>query len=263
MNIQLKVNTIILVLIMQAQMIDFASAELNSKPTPIKPYRFGQPTTMKTSVQRLQKDPHNGTVTLIKGNLYASSDVIEVSRHNKDKTLYQEISLDFIHHYRSLFKLHKPREELIIRNIKIDNLDYKHIRLQQVFKNIPVWDSELIVHINTDEVVYLAGGHYIPSPDKISLEPAFNETKALEYATKLLPNLKNHCSTCSATLIIYFDTIISPKLAYHIEASSKFSGSSQLILDAHTGELLTHIPRIHTFHQSRGWKTPEIKTPVN
>ena len=126
-------------------------------------FQTGQPGNMKTSIQRIQRDPGNGTVTLIKGNLYSSIDTIQSESRNQDKQLYQSLALDFMHHYRTLFKLNQPYRELNVSNTQIDKLDYKHIRLQQVYNDIPVWDSEIIVHVNADEIVYLAGGHYIPS----------------------------------------------------------------------------------------------------
>ncbi|MEE9346426.1 MAG: hypothetical protein V3U88_12545 [Methylococcales bacterium] len=229
-----------------------------SQPT-IKSYRFGQPTTMETSITTIQHNRDNGTVTLMKGKLYASVDAIPTERRNKDKSLYQKIAVDFVNHYRSLFKLKQPDNELIVSSIEIDNLDYKHVRLQQVYQDIPVWGSELIVHINADEVVYLAGGHYIPSPDNISLKPAFNEDKAIEYATELSTDLKHHCPQCNVHLVIYFDHATSPQLAYLVEAGSRFSRSSQLMLNAHTGDLLSRIPSIQTSNPSSDWKIPKIK----
>jgi Zn-dependent metalloprotease len=234
-----------------------------SQPPTIKSYRFGQPTTMETSITTIQHNRDNGTVTLMKGKLYASADAIPTERRNKDKSLYQKIAVDFVNHYRSLFKLKQPDKELIVSSIEIDNLDYKHVRLQQVYQDIPVWGSELIVHINADEVVYLAGGHYIPSPDNISLKPAFNEEKAIEYATELSTDLKHHCPQCKAQLVIYFDNMIKPQLAYLVEAGSRFSRSSQLMLNAHTGDLLSRIPSIQTSNPSSGWKIPKIKSPIH
>jgi Zn-dependent metalloprotease len=257
----LKTNTAMLMLVTVNWQLVHASTEISPKQTTVKPYRFSQPSTMETSIDSIQHNPTNGTVTLMKGNLYVSSEAISTEHRNKDKTVYQKIAVDFVNHYRSLFKLKQPREELIVSSAQIDNLDYKHIRLQQVYQDIPVWGSELIVHINADEVVYLAGGQYIPSPDSISLKPSFNEEKAIEYASKLPSDLKHHCPQCTARLVIYFDNIISPHLAYLVEAGSRFSRSSQLMLDAHSGDLLTRIPSVQTSNPSSGWKTPKIKTP--
>jgi Zn-dependent metalloprotease len=258
----LKKNTAMLMLVTINWQLVNASADISQKPTIVKPYGFSQPSTMETSIESIQHNPINGTVTLMKGKLYVSPETISIENRNKDKTLYQKIAVDFVNHYRSLFKLKQPREELIVSSTQIDNLDYKHIRLQQVYQDIPVWGSELIVHINADEVVYLAGGQYIPSPDKISLKPSFNKEKAIEYASKLPSDLKHHCPQCTARLVIYFDNVISPHLAYLVEAGSRFSRSSQLILDAHTGDLLTRIPSVQTSNPpSVGWKTPKIKTP--
>ncbi|MCH9696551.1 MAG: hypothetical protein K0U68_00440 [Gammaproteobacteria bacterium] len=209
-------------------------------------FQTGQPGNMKTSIQRIQRDPGNGTVTLIKGNLYSSIDTIQSESRNQDKQLYQSLALDFMHHYRTLFKLNQPYRELNVSNTQIDKLDYKHIRLQQVYNDIPVWDSEIIVHVNADEIVYLAGGHYIPSPDTISLSAAFNETRAIDYALNCLPKVKKPCPQCTAKQIIYHDDTISPRLAYLVETNSKFSGSYKLILSAETGQLLTRIPHLQT-----------------
>ncbi len=259
----LKTNTAMLILIAFNWQLVNASTEISPKSTTVKPYRFGQPSTMETSIESIKHDPTNGTVTLMKGNLYVSSETISTEHRNKDKTLYQEIAVDFINHYRNLFKLQQPRDELIVSSSQIDNLDYKHVRLQQIYQGIPVWNSELIVHINADEVVYLAGGHYIPSPDNISLKPSYNKGKAVEMASKLESDIKHHCPQCTAQLVIYFDDVISPHLAYLVDGGSSFSRTSQLMLDAHSGNLLARIPSVKTFNPSSGWKKPKIKTPLN
>ncbi len=235
-----------------------AFAEVRSETTTVKPYLYAQPSDMKPSIKSIQHDPENGTVSLIKGNLFAPIEIINPDQRNKDKTLYQDIAIDFIESYRHLFKLNQPKKELVVIRTQIDNLDYKHIRLQQVYKSIPVWDSELIVHINTDEIVYLAGGHYIPTPDNILLTPSISKKDAFEYALKQVPKLVANCSRCSAKLIIYYDSDTSPRLAYLIEAGSQFSGTYQLILDAHTGKLITQLPRIQTSSQIIRQETPII-----
>lgn len=241
----MKIKQLFLISTIATQLNIAVSSELSDfQATEV--FQPSQSGDMKTSIQRIQRDPENGTVTLIKGNLYSSIDTIQSDLRNQDTQLYQSLALDFMQHYRTLFKLNQPLNELNVSSAQIDNLDYKHIRLQQVFHDIPVWDSEIIVHINADEIVYLAGGHYIPSPDSISLSPAFNNDKAIDYALNCLPKVKKPCPQCSAKLIIYHDDTINPILAYLVEASSKFSGSYKVILNAKTGELLARIPRLQT-----------------
>ena len=258
-----KVKIVILLLVTNCWQQVNASADIKSQSPTTKPYRFGQSSLMETSIKNIQHNSDNDTVTLMKGNLFVSEEPIPSERRNKDKALYQQIAVDFVNHYRSLFKLKQPREELIVSSTQIDNLDYKHVRLQQVYQGIPVWGSELIVHINADEVVYLAGGHYIPSPENISLKPDYNEEKAVEIASKLSSDLRHHCPQCKAHLIIYFDNDTSPQLAYLVEGGSRFSRSSQLMLNAHTGDLLTRIPSIQTSNPTSGRKKPMFKTPIN
>ena len=246
MHIPIKKTILIVLFLVLNNSTLAASAGTDPKSPVIKPYRFNQPVNMKTTIDRIKHDPNNDTVTLIKGKLFYFSEIIPARRHNKDKALYQKIALDFINYYRGLFKLNQPNQELIVSNIKIDNLDYKHVRLQQVYKDIPVWSSELIVHINADEIVYLAGGHYIPTPNQISLTPSFNEDKAIEFASRFLSKPRRNCNQCRAKLVIYFDTGINPQLAYLFETSATYSGSTQLIINAHSGDLITRIPRIQT-----------------
>jgi len=252
-------NIVIFVLIVLSVTLVNASPKRVSQPMTEKPYRFSQSATMQTKIDRIQYDSEYATVTMIKGRLYAPLEPVEVHQRNKDKTLYQKIAVDFINHYRQLFKLKTPRKELVVTRTQIDNLDYKHIRLQQVYKGIPVWNSEIIVHINTDEIVYLAGGHYIPTPHAISEKPAFNEQQALDYARKPIPGLPGQCSRCTAKLVIYYDATTSPRLAYHVEFSAGFSTPTQLILDAQTGKLITRLPRIQTSTSLSNWKVPIIR----
>jgi hypothetical protein len=120
----------------------------------------------------------DGTPTFIKGgNLSAALDSDPVFRDLKANKRYADIALYYLDSQRQVFKLTSARDEFIVQEVKADGLGQKHIRLQQVFHQIPVWGKEVSIHLNGDnDVYYFHGAYQSISSDLITTAAISKET---------------------------------------------------------------------------------------
>ncbi|MDD4052593.1 MAG: M4 family metallopeptidase, partial [candidate division Zixibacteria bacterium] len=80
-----------------------------------------------------------------------------------------QAAVSFVQRYKTLFRLANPVEELSQISENSDKLGKRHIRLQQVYKGIPVWGHEIIVHKEPGGDVYGVSARYCPTPSDVDL----------------------------------------------------------------------------------------------
>ena len=71
-------------------------------------------------------------------------------------------AIEFFEKYKELFKISKASEELSLKNIHVDNLGMTHVKMRQMVQGIPVFGSEMIVHINKNNEIYAVNGEFMP-----------------------------------------------------------------------------------------------------
>lgn len=97
-----------------------------------------------------KKDPNaqvrwsktRGNVNRLRGNL---SDPASESS--------EKVSIGFIEKNKDLFNFKDVAQEFVIKNIVVDRSGATHVKYQQVYKKIPVFGCEVIVHLDENKVV--------------------------------------------------------------------------------------------------------------
>lgn len=72
-----------------------------------------------------------------------------------------------------------PAQEFTVQNVQTDEQGNLHVRLQQVYQNIPVYGSELIAHTQDGDFQRL-NGRYFPTPKLASVTPVLDATAAIQ-----------------------------------------------------------------------------------
>lgn len=67
-----------------------------------------------------------------------------------------------------------------------DELGFRHIRYQQMFKGVPVWQSETIMHINKDNEIYRVDGAIKDIPAAFDVVPVILSEEAASIASESL-----------------------------------------------------------------------------
>lgn len=158
---------------------------------------------------------------------------------------YGEAAIDFLKAYRSFFKLVDPEKELLIITIEKDDIGYKHVRLRQVFSNIPIWGAEIIVHFNKNNHIYLINGKYMSTPVELKLQPVLSYQEVKEVVARKLPQMRSKCNDCQIGLAIFNDSKNKLHLAYQVFASVSLVEAWEILVDAETGGILQKTPTVY------------------
>lgn len=194
----------------------------------------------------LKRDPENGTVAFLQGN-----NLSEIAEQNSElreleaMEKHAETAVSFIDCYKSLFLLQEPFAELTVETINKEN-DFKHIRLQQVYRGLKVLRSEIIVHLNRENHVYLMQGRYNPTPRNLNLTPALNRAEAYTGVASALNRSDSKFEDCTAELAVFISATHTPHLVYRILIQASVMNGWEFIIDAHTGKILEKISTTNT-----------------
>ena len=106
----------------------------------------------------------DGVVAYFKAkNLSSSLDDDPRFRALRTENRYGDIAYAFLESRKDILKIHDSRAEFKIISESMDHLGMKHIKFQQVYKEIPVWGKELSVHLDSQNNVYLLQGNTVPT----------------------------------------------------------------------------------------------------
>jgi len=204
-----------------------------------------QETTEKVHVNKETKTPD-----MIYGKLTTPS--------NKSA---KEIVFTYLEQKEDLYKFDKKE----LSNFKIisqekDDLGFTKLKMQQVFKGVPVFGSVINAHVDQDGVLTSVSGNLAPELyDKQSLKKGatLKADAALEKAkaalTKKIGSFPELESEVTPELVVYFQDG-NANYAYSAEFEFLYPepGNYQYFVDAKTGEILDSYNQIHEAKPSTG-----------
>jgi bacillolysin len=85
----------------------------------------------------------------------------------------------YLESLKETLKITAPENEFKITTSETDELNQQHIRMDQIFKGIPVYGGEMILHTDGIEVDKL-NGRYFPTPKITNLNPTIDQQKAID-----------------------------------------------------------------------------------
>ena len=124
-------------------------------------------------------------------------------------------AMDFMEANKGLFLLDSVRKEMVLKRIDTDRIGARHVRMQQVYKELPVFGSEIIVHIDANSNIKGTTGKLVPSID-LPDEPKITAEQAMK---KVLgdkrENTKSHIHAEPA-LMVLTQFVKKPHLVWHV-----------------------------------------------
>ena len=197
------------------------------------------PTSLELFAE-VRRDPELGTIIFAKNpNLAQSLDRDNVYQELMNRRAYDGMAAYFLRKFRQDLLIDDPDQEFVLARIEEDSLGYHQVRFRQVFKNLSVIDSELIVHFNDNGNLYLVNGHYAPTPTLTEFRPAISIAAAKE---KIIENLGANVTVDAPTLAIFQSPDGPLVLAYDVTVSLGLVEGWRIILDAVTGDILRKTP---------------------
>jgi len=171
----------------------------------------------------------------------------------------------FLGQFKLDLKIRQVNQEFIFYTRETDELGMQHIRVQQVYKNLPVYGGELIIHGHNEDMT-MVNGKVFPTPVELNTSPTIAESQVLttvvndltvmghyrvvsEGLLKILKRPVNH-----SRLIVYYDSARKAHLAYDISYVANGIEIWNYIIDAHGGQILnkfkntcSFLPHDHSF----------------
>ena len=150
-----------------------------------------------------------------------------------------------------MLKMDSPEDQFTIRSISTDRFSRTHIRLDQVYKGIPVYGADVVVHLNEKGAGELFNGRYVKVPDGVNTIPSITPDAAIEKASLHLNSDKKSIPLPAiailadrlnpeVTLTLYHNKAFIPKfnLAYHVVLMASDFHRWEYFVDASNGDIL-------------------------
>lgn len=150
-----------------------------------------------------------------------------------------------------MLRISEPEEEFSTISTDTDKMGQTHIKMQQVFKGVKVFGSEVAIHLDKKNQVKVFNGRSIPTPQLADVNPSYNNTKAIEIAnadlgtdmekmmaeTAEFKNLADLSPT--SELVIYSkSTDNQPKLTWHLTVYANGMERWEYFVDAKNGDII-------------------------
>jgi len=132
----------------------------------------------------------NGTLAFVSGQLGNATQLEQVvlpsvritaalahDQQRQDAVL----AISWLQTFAASIGVDNPAEEFVATRCQTDDLGKRHVRLQQMYRGVPVWANDLYVHINAKDEVYAVNGRYAPTPVQVrSTEAGLSAANATE-----------------------------------------------------------------------------------
>jgi bacillolysin len=178
----------------------------------------------------------NGTPLQIKGaRLQApvrATTVLSVGMDDEVAT-----AREFLRQNRQLLRLQDPDTEMRFERREADDLGRTHIRFIQEYKSLPVWPSDLIVHLDSKGAVDLMDGAYVPTPRRLIIEALVDSAGAVTRAQAAVAAKSS--TVTPPELIVYAPAEGRPRLAWKMTVSVSALSRWVVVIDALNGVTLT------------------------
>ncbi len=171
----------------------------------------------------------------------------------------EEACFQYLDGLSTVLHVSMPRQEFIVENQSTDELGITHIKMQQVYKGIPVYNGGIILHARSGQVDLLTGLPF-PTPGLTELAPVVTSPEAAGIA---LSDLTRHTAVRELdanqrSLLSYqgpvSELVIYPKnrdpeqlfLAWHLTLRPNFIERWEYFIDARTGSILHYYNNTQT-----------------
>ncbi|MEN9611324.1 MAG: hypothetical protein RLZZ628_2138, partial [Bacteroidota bacterium] len=170
-------------------------------------------------------------------------------------------SLEYLEGLKKAMRLVNPSNEFEPTDVSTDALGQTHIRFQQKFNQIKVWNGNIIVH-EVDGKIAAMNGRWFPTPTLSVLTPSVSESEAKTFVSTAIQkrqpfqtlSAKNkkliHGEQLRPELVIYHpnNDASEEKLVWHVTAFPNVMHRYEYFVDATTGETLHSYNHTCDFH---------------
>ncbi|WP_094226992.1 M4 family metallopeptidase [Methanolobus psychrotolerans] len=124
-------------------------------------------------------------------------------------------AMEFMDANKELFLLNSVQKEMLLKKVYTDRIGIRHVRMQQIYKELPVFGSEIIVHIDSNDNIKGTTGKLAPNldlPDK----PKITDEQAIKAVLSDDRNNSRPRLHAEPTLIVLSQFVEEPHLVWHV-----------------------------------------------
>lgn len=212
-------------------------------------------TRRQSDVRRVVNDPHTGIPISIRTQTGLAQR--SVAKSISGARAFTDTYLSKV---QDLLPLKDAKQEFDISDFHIDELGFSHVKLQQVFKGLPVWGSEAIIHVSP-KGEELLNGRFTYTPQLPSLQPKLSAEQAIAQVEKQVskdfpvvpigPKQSERMQYAGprANLLIYAEVNRPNKhyLAYEVEIRPNVKDHVFYMVNALNGDIITVMNHTCTF----------------
>nr|WKN37449.1 M4 family metallopeptidase [Tunicatimonas sp. TK19036] len=148
----------------------------------------------------------------------------------------------------SLMQISVPTEEFTAKQQWKDTRGQEHLRMQQQYRGVAIYGSEIIVHADNNHVVQGINGRYIPTPQLLDTSPSVPAQQAIQQSLTHLEGSKN-LNDAQKKLLSYDGPTANlvilpswekgePQLAWQVMVRPNMLDYWELLIDAQQGTLI-------------------------
>ena len=200
-----------------------------------------------------QKFDQNGQLIFLEGAIPAARQI-----DAKTPQSLELASFEYLGAIRKAMRIENPQEEFRLAKTETDELGMNHIKLQQVYKGIPVWCAEIYLHSRQGKIDLFNGRSY-PTPALTDLTAGLASEEALQIGLQDIRSRTTYRELSSeekdflsydkplCELIIYHKDRdpLQAKLAWHLSIRPNLIEQWEYFIDANSGEI------IHFYNNTR------------
>jgi len=176
----------------------------------------------------------------------------------------ETVGTNYLEDIKGMLRVANPSEEFRSISKKTDDFGQTHLKMQQVFKGLKVYGSEVVVHLNKRQEVEAFNGKNIPTPQLKSVTPKVSFQQALSSIEKdlgrKLPKYGTNKTGLNNLLrpheseeeLVVYTVDGTAVLTRHITVFPSSIDRWEYFIDANTGQILDkyyHTCKFHThFH---------------
>lgn len=230
-------------------------------------------------LSKLTKPDLNGSLQVIKDAATGLPIFIKgaIKSADQEKADLEAQSYAYLEAVQEILQIEQPGEEFQLQSIENDQLGQTHLRFRQIYKGIPVYTGELILHAWDGQVQSL-NGRYFPTPELSGVQPIVSKETAIQNAfqhlskktqiKQLTPEQQRliNGKQAEAALVIYHPNkdANAERLTWEVNIHADVVHRWTYFVDAKTGQVLhTFTKTCNFYHDHASAKTEETSNKTS
>jgi Zn-dependent metalloprotease len=165
-------------------------------------------------------------------------------------TLQETTAFNLLEKNQDLFLIDQPEQEWELLHSTEDSLGYTQVHFSQTYDGLEVWPASVTVQINPQGHAHVVTAAYAPTPANLETKPTMTASAALHVAVEHLQSeglpFSDSAHLENQQLLVYAPLSSNPHLAYSVSLHEGSGVDWQVMVDAHSGEILTSINQVCT-----------------